>query len=177
MSTPGKVDPTTNENVSLATPQTVFPYITTSSTTFTNNYTVYAGTCSSALPPTANQTYATVSPAATPSVVVQEPVLNVSVTYNGSAVKPAHVSLKDACNDTWYAAIAAGSTKPTTGWLASPGQPYGASYTVCADYIYTGTSYRKATATVSNTSFTATNGNAVTVAIPNSTTSTFQGLC
>jgi len=107
------------------------------------------------------------------------PVLNISATYNGSAIKPAHIKLTDSCNDTWTATISGNTlaNKPTTGWLQYPGQPYSASYTVCADYLYNGFSYRKNTATVANTSFTAINGNAVTVAIPNSFTSTYQGAC
>jgi hypothetical protein len=144
-----------------------------------------------ALPPSATlpaptnnqQSYATVPPAGAATttsnglVTVKMPMINLTVTYNGGAVKPTRVTLRDACFDTWVPTISTASTKPTTGWLAYPGQPYGAGYTVCADYKYNSTSWRKNTATVNNTSFTATNGNLVTVAIPASTTSTYQGQC
>ncbi len=185
MSTAGIFDPSANENTALETGQTIFPYITTSPTTFTNNYTVYAGKCASALPPTNSnqQSYATVPPGGTATstsngaVTVKMPVINVSVTYNGSAVKPTGITLRDACTDTWTPTISSSGTKPTTGWLAYPGQPYGSGYTVCADYKYNSSSYRKRTATVNNTSFTASNGNTVTIAIPNSSNSTYQGQC
>ncbi len=192
MSIAGILDPSTNENTSLTTGQTIFPFITTDPTTFTNNYTVYAGRCASAMPPSATlpaptnnqQSYATVPPAGAATstsnglVTVKMPIINLTVTYNGGAVKPAHVTLTDSCGDTWSPTIASPTSKPSTGWLAFPGQPYGAGYTVCADYDVPGaTGFRKRTATVNNTSFTASNGNAVTTAIPNSTSSIYQGLC
>ena len=173
--TPGVLDPSSDANTSLDTGQTVFPYITSGTSTFDNNYVVWAGSCTSAQPPTSSQSTATVTPGGTATstangqVAVKMPVINLTVTYGGSAVKPDHVTLRDACNDTWDAPIASSSSKPSSGWLASPGQPYGSGYTVCADYAYSsswwGTSYRKDTASVSNNSFNASNGNSVTVSI------------
>ena len=107
MSIAGILDPSTNENTSLTTGQTIFPFITTDPTTFTNNYTVYAGRCASAMPPSATlpaptnnqQSYATVPPAGAATstsnglVTVKMPIINLTVTYNGGAVKPAHVTL------------------------------------------------------------------------------------
>lgn len=183
MSTAGISDPTGDANLFLQTTQTIFPFITTSPTTFTNNYTVYSGRCSSALPPSAYQSFATVPPGGTAAntsngrVVVKVPVINVSVTYNGSAVKPTRITLRDTCGDTWVESVHPNSSKPATGWLQYPGEPYGSGYTVCADYKYNSSSWRKSTATVNNTSFTATNGNTVTVAIPNSSNSANQGQC
>jgi Tfp pilus assembly protein PilV len=186
MATPGVYDPSANENAAPLppAPATAFPFIVgTTGTNFTGNYAVWAGNCSSDMPTaTGDQSLATVSPGGTATSTsnglayftiggstytgVKMPVLNVSVTYGGSQVKPSHIKLTDSCNDSWQATIASGSTKPTLGWLAYPGQPYGASYTVCADY-WNGSNYRKDTATVANTSFTGTTGNAVTVAISN----------
>jgi prepilin-type N-terminal cleavage/methylation domain-containing protein len=183
MSTAGVLDPATDENNGpLSSPQTVFPYIVgTTTTNFTGNYVVYAGKCSSDLPPPGvNQSLATVPPAGTATsttnglVTVKMPVINLSVTYGGSTsqVRPDHVTLKDSCNDTWRPTIA--STKPATGWLQYPGQPYSASYTVCVDYDPPSISARKGTATVANTSFTAADGNAVTVALTSGSTG---GVC
>jgi hypothetical protein len=49
---------------SITTPKTLYPFFTTSSTVFTNNYTAWAGKCASNQPPT-NLATATVSPGAT----------------------------------------------------------------------------------------------------------------
>jgi Tfp pilus assembly protein PilV len=188
MATASVYDPSSNENPAPMppTPANAYPFIVgTTGTDFTGNYAVYAGNCSSDLPTNAaDQSLATVSPGGTATSTangqayfklgsntvtgVKMPVINVSVTYGGSQVKPDHITLTDSCNDTWSAAIASGSSKPALGWLAYPGQPYSPSYTVCADYQYNGWSYRKDTATVSNTSFTAATGNAVTLSISNS---------
>jgi Tfp pilus assembly protein PilV len=182
MSTAGVSDPTSDTNSVLQTGQTVFPFITTGPTTFTNNYTVYAGRCADALPPAAYQSFATVPPGGTATsttngrVVVKMPVINVSATYNGSAIKPAAIRVYDECGDNWLESVHPNASKPSTGWLQFPGEPYG-SYYVCADYRYNSFSYRRNYATVNNTSFTAANGNTVTVAIPASTTSLYQGRC
>jgi Carboxypeptidase regulatory-like domain len=170
MATAGILDPGTDNNTSLATGQTLFPYIIgTTGTNFTGNYTVYGGNCTTAQPPVANQSTATVSPASNAAVNVKEPVLKVVATFTaassgtGPVVVPSHVKLTDSCSDSWFPTVAAASNA-TTGVLAQPGQPYGANYTVCVDYKFTGTStttatnFKKKTGTVSNTSFTAANG-------------------
>jgi Tfp pilus assembly protein PilV len=197
MATASVYDPATNENAAPMplTAASAFPFIVgTTGTNFTGNYAIYAGNCSSDLPTNAaDQSLATVSPGGTATSTangqayfklgastvtgVKVPVLNVSVTYGGSAIKPDHIKLTDACNDNWSATIASGSTKPTLGWLAYPGQPFSSSYTVCADYQYNGFSYRKGTATVANTSFIGSKGNAVTVDISDSWWGATSGTC
>jgi type II secretory pathway pseudopilin PulG len=158
MPTPGW-DATTVSSpaTSIATDAPVFPFIVGTPTTFTGNYTVYAGKCAAALPPTANQKTATVSPGAAASVVVDEPMINVTVTAGGPATKPAHIKLTNSCGESWQSPVSSAATIPATGWLAFPGQPYGTGYTVCADAFFTGFGSFKGTVTVSNTSFTATN--------------------
>jgi Tfp pilus assembly protein PilV len=167
MSTPGVYDPSADNNLQLATPQTLFPYIVgTTTTNFTGNYTVYGGRCASAQPPVANQSTATVSPGSSVTINVNEPVMNITATYPNSStpVKPWHIKLTHTgCSDSWYGDIRSSSSPDaTTGWLEEPGQPYG-NYSVCVDYKFQGTSttnsanFKKATGSLSNTSFTSAN--------------------
>ena len=187
MATPGVTTPT-SASASIASPQTLFPFMVSTPGNYTNNYTVWAGSCLAAKPPVlANQRNVTVGPGQSASVTgtnaVAMPGMVVSATYkNGTAaataVKPAHIKLTDSCGQIWSPAIDTASTMPSTGWLALPGQPYG-TYSICADYQFQGTStttpgnFRQATLTGrANTDFTA--GNASTVAI---TSSSPTGFC
>ena len=90
-----------------------------------------------------------------------EPLLNLNVTYNGTAIttKPSRVALSftgGGCTDSWTPTIASSATP--NGWLVNPGQPYAASgkLTVCADYTTGGRTYG-ATVTTGNTSLTGSN--------------------
>lgn len=186
MATPGVVTPS-SPATSIASPQTLFPFMVTVPGTYTNNYTVWAGACTAAKPPLANQRNVTVGPGQSASAAgtnaVAMPGLVVSVTYkNGSAsaapVKPAHIALTDSCGQTWQPAINSASTMPATGWLDLPGQPYG-TYSICADYQFqsgsttTAGNFRQATLTGrANTSFTAANSSTVAI-----TSSSPTGFC
>jgi len=176
MTTPGSV--TTATVATGFTTGSLYPFDTsaTSPAAYTNNYQVYGGQCAQQMPP-AGQDEQSVSPGSTgTTATIQEPLLDITgVTYNGSAVKPSHISLTftgTGCTDTWYASVAAtsGTTAPANGWLAYPGQPYAASgsgtLTVCADYNTSGSTYYKASVTATNASFTA--ANPVSIAIPKS---------
>jgi hypothetical protein len=186
MATPGVITPT-SAATSIASPQTLFPFIVSTPGNYTNNYTVWAGSCVAAKPPlVANQRNVTVGPgqsaSASGSTAVAMPGMVVLVTYAGNPVKPAHIKLTDSCGQTWSPGIntAAGppSPVPSTGWLELPGQPYG-TYSICADYQFqsgsntTASNFKKVTLTGrANTSFTAANSSTVAIA----TTST-TGFC
>jgi Tfp pilus assembly protein PilV len=176
-----------NSNLS---PISLFPFTSGANNVYTNNYTVWAGKCDLDKPPSANLTFATVGPGGwailqSPGVpAVLEPALIITVTNKVSStstirIKPAHITLKDACGQTWNPSIRGDSdTNTTFGALDYPGQPYGAtstSYTVCADYRATSTSpYYKKTVSTSNANFTT--GTAVPVPI-DSTSTVNQGTC
>ncbi len=145
---------------SASTPSTksLFPFYN-ATTGYTGNYAVWGGRCAQQKPPTATTTGVTPGLAAAATVV--EPLLNLNVTYNGTAIttKPSRVALSFAgggCTDSWTPTIASSATP--NGWLANPGQPYAGSgkLTVCADYT-TGTRTYGATVTTGNTSLTAAN--------------------
>lgn len=187
MATPGTISPASiATTIASATTQTLFPF-TTSPGVYTGNYTVWAGRCATAKPPVAaNQSLATVPPDGTATgltngqVVVLMPAMNVVVKYAGSNVKPAHIKLTDSCGQAWQADIkaAVGPATPSGGWLLLPGQPYGNTYSICADYDPPGTTpvrTRTLTDTTSaNTNFTTPTTQ--TVAITSGSPSS-NGLC
>jgi Tfp pilus assembly protein PilV len=151
----------------------LFPFagMTSGTASYTNNYQEWAGRCSGQEPPAGTSpttpTQVSVSPgAASVAATIYEPLLSVpNVTYAGTARKPSDIELKytsptgvtPACSDTWWASIVASpTTPPAANWLARPGQAYAPSgtLTVCADYNYSGGSYRNASATsITNTNF------------------------
>lgn len=145
---------------SAASPSTksLFPFYNATNG-YTGNYAAWGGRCAQQKPPTATSTSVTPGFAATATVV--EPLLNLNVTYNGTAIttKPSRVALTfsaGGCTDSWTPTVA--TTKTANGWLVNPGQPYAASnkLTVCADYVTGGRTYG-ATITTGNTSLTGTN--------------------
>ena len=127
----------------MTTPVTLFP--------FTSAYSVWAGSCDAAKPPTANQRSATVTPGATTTLsattaYLVQPKLTVTVqrqTTSGGSVsnlQNADVRVTDVCG-ALYPAMAATNSSGVT----SSGYPFGA-LTVCAD-DNAGTAH-KATGTV-----------------------------
>ncbi|MEO8091937.1 MAG: carboxypeptidase regulatory-like domain-containing protein [bacterium] len=138
MATNGFVNATTLP-ASVTTPKTLFPFITTGTGVYTDNYTFWAGRCTAAKPPlVANQVTATVAPGTTNAApVVKVPALDIEVLYRAPSsttrVNPDAISLTDSCGQTWFPAIRSDATS-TSGSLSYPGQPYGASYSICADY-------------------------------------------
>ena len=170
-----------------------FGFTTSGTTTYTNNYTEWAGRCPGQRPPVGTNpttpTTVSVSPgAANVAATIYEPLLKVSaVTYGGSTVKPSDIEMKYAsptganpsCSDTWWASLVGTPTvppAPTAGWLARPGQPYAPSgtLTVCADYLVSGTTYRNASvASLTNTNF----GTATVVPTITITSGSSSGKC
>jgi type II secretory pathway pseudopilin PulG len=173
---------------------------------YTNNYTVWAGKCLQMEPPSGIDQF-TVTRGSTnqPQNIQEAPLYVATVNYNNGSttlpVAPAHLKLTFAttggtsCTSySWHPTVAAGTTVPTTGWLANPGQPFVTSATsgptesaaslsgpaqtgtlqMCADYYDASThlSYNASTATFTNTSFTTLN------AVPALTiTRASQGTC
>jgi Tfp pilus assembly protein PilV len=159
--------------ITSGSPASVFPFTAGSPTTYTNNYQVWAGACTAAQPPTGagtGRTFVTLSPGASVSAVVKMPLLNLVVTYNSANVKPSHIELTDPCGNFQTPPI---SSSATNGWLQYPGQLYGTYSSICVDYKYNSTSYRKRTLTnVNNTSFTAANTATFNLSSTGSTTGT-----
>lgn len=141
---------------SITTGATLFP--------FQDGYVVWAGTCAANDPRTYSQPAASVltNPAASASVVVPEPALNIRVTRGGSNYQSAKVRITPM-------SAGCGATFGGTGLLNSsanlinPGLPYG-DYQVCAD---DGTR-RIISSTIQNRSAAGTA--LVTLAIPTSST-------
>ena len=180
---------------SLSTSTTLFPWNKSApgaTPSYSNNYAVWAGKCAfQQYPNGSTGTYdlGSVNPGASATATVQEPFLYIptfQAMISGStySVQPSDVVLtysSGGCTDSYQATVASpgngvsgvGGTAPTTGWLASPGQPYGASGTlsVCADVLYQGT-YYYGTVSTANTNMTAKN----TVPAINVNTST-SGRC
>jgi Tfp pilus assembly protein PilV len=183
---------------SITTSQTLFPFFTTATNVFTNNYSAWAGKCASNQPPS-NLATATVPPGGTGTAssaalgsVLLPPVIlkafykkTVSGVTTTTLTAPDHIVMYNGCNSSfstfeqWRPPIrgagSAGSTDPTgaLGALSLPGQPYGAYYAVCVDdqgyRAYGGTSGTPLT----NTNFAGTTWN-VTI---DSTSSANLGLC
>lgn len=189
--------PTTDTNLPTTTQTSgsLFPFanMTSGTASYTNNYQEWAGRCAGQDPPTGTTpvttpTQVSLSPGqANVAATVYEPLLSVmsnNVTYGGSTKKPTDIEMKytspagvtPACSDTWWASLVGSPTTPPAtpiNWLARPGQPYAPSgtLTVCADYKYSGSSYRSASVTAqTNTNF-STPTTVGTIAIPNSGTS------
>ncbi len=143
---------------------------------YTGNYHVWAGQCRQEEPPSGVDTF-TISPGYVGALSVQEPEMNISVSYNGSQVTPSDIvmqfksTLGTSCTDTWSTPIApaVGST-PAANALLDPGQPfantstttnpsasgYTGSITVCADYKTGFSTYRYAKLSgLTNTSFSS----------------------
>jgi prepilin-type N-terminal cleavage/methylation domain-containing protein len=143
---------------------------------YTGNYQVWAGNCRAMEPPRGIDTF-NVAPGSSQTVTVQEPALNVSVTLNGTAIKPDNVVMNftgsASCNETttastdsWRPPVVA----PTAnGVLAYPGQPFvtsvagsspGASasgqtgsITVCADVLSSNKIYSGSSTPTTNSNF------------------------
>lgn len=151
----------------MTTPVTLFP--------FTSAYSVWAGSCDAAKPPTANQRSATVTPGATitlsaSTAYLMQPKLTVTVkrqTTSGGSVsnlQNADVRVTDVCG-----ALYPQMTLTNSSGVTSSGYPFG-TLTVCAD-DNAGTPH-KATGTVANTA----TGSAITLQI-NTWQSSALGSC
>ena len=181
---------TTTLPAAAQTAASLFPFESTAnSPVYTNNYSLYAGQCSYQAPPPANLTSTTVTPGGAATATVREPLLDVaSLTGAGWSFVPADIVLtyqSGSCTDSYTANVAAAASgtqfdyeyPPSTGWLASPGQPYAASasvLSVCADTYLSPTQassvgypsgYYSGTATTANSSFTSKNPSAAGLTI------------
>ena len=142
----------------------LFPFVSSlNPTTYTNNYSVWAGRCRQEQPPSGFDA-ATVTPGLGQAMNVQEPALNLTTTFKPtsgslSTVAPSDVKITftsttgsgTSCTDEWgpFKASAANAGYPagnyvfglpyasntTTGSKASASGQTG-SITVCADYKY-----------------------------------------
>ncbi|MGH2981445.1 MAG: hypothetical protein ACRDKV_05335 [Solirubrobacterales bacterium] len=137
----------------ITTPTNLFP--------FTDNYTVWAGTCTGQMPPDgANRITMAVGPGATATTpAVREPGLRVRVYYPTfdsaqpalNRVKPIQVKLTytqtvgGSCSQSWFPDVRPDAATHASGSLISAGQPYAGAtnvggtaydgrYTICASY-------------------------------------------
>jgi prepilin-type N-terminal cleavage/methylation domain-containing protein len=124
------------------TTASLFPFnqSTTSTASYTNDYSAWGGRCLQQEPPAGMDTF-TVMPGSTGQAAnVIEPglfigAINYKIGSTTTAVRPAHVKLTFAstagtpCSDAWYPTLAAGTTVPPAGWLANPGQPFASTAT------------------------------------------------
>jgi prepilin-type N-terminal cleavage/methylation domain-containing protein len=136
-----------------------------------------------------------------PDAIVDEPAIDVAIKYSGTVHPPGHVNItftgKNAtgsvtCTDTWHvvpalgpdtvsgttytaypspfaSTAAKGSTSPMASNTGDPG-----TINVCADYNYSGTSYKHVTTTAG---YTVTNFNGPTVIPTIDVTSGTAGQC
>jgi prepilin-type N-terminal cleavage/methylation domain-containing protein len=153
----------------------LFPFVSsTNPVSYTGNYQVWAGTCRQEQPPVGYDTF-TVAPGSSQTQSIQEPTLQLSLTFNGSAKPPTDVKIfftngtGNTCTDTWgdETQHIAGSgnsylyglpfaSSATSGSTASASGQTG-SLTVCADYNNSGTyySYTQPSTAAFTDSFTA----------------------
>jgi hypothetical protein len=119
-------------------PGNLFPFYLGSSSQYTNDYQVWAGSCEQEQPlqPPAGTGFASVTPgkvaSATPEVLVDEPAIDVAVTYNGgTAVPPTYVTITfkgtnssgtTSCVDVWHnvAAVAPDTVAGNYGIYPAP---------------------------------------------------------
>ncbi|MBV8219717.1 MAG: type II secretion system protein [Solirubrobacterales bacterium] len=151
----------------------LFPFVSsTNPVAYTNNYQVWAGVCRQEQPPAGNDMF-TVQPGSSITPSIQEPPLQLTVTWNGGKVAPTDVTTTftstsgNSCTDTWTdePATNAGpsgsyvyglpfASSLSTGSGASASGLTG-SLTVCADYKSGTTYYQANTSSFTPTSFTA----------------------
>jgi len=172
----------------------LFPFdkSSTSPASYTNNYSVWAGDCAQEQPPTTYDQFTVLPGSLNTAQTIIEPQLYLGTVYTktstgatAAAAHPTSVSLQSTgtsgCVDTWYPTLSgtAGTTPPTNGWLANPGQPYSPNLTVCAAAVISGTTYHtSATMTGGNTSFSTTTPNpAPTITITKGASGTSTGSC
>ena len=137
---------------------TAFPFEFTGPS-YAGNYSMWAGSCPQEQPPSGYDTFS-VAPGSSQTVAIQEPALNLTVTYNGTRVAPAHVKMRfvsssgTSCGDPtssafWLETISANAATASTGVLANPGVPFASTastgstasasgktgtLTICSDY-------------------------------------------
>jgi prepilin-type N-terminal cleavage/methylation domain-containing protein len=168
----------------------LFPFdkSSTSTASYTNNYSVWAGDCAQEQPqpPTAYDQFTVPPGSLNTAQTIIEPDLYLGTVSTQTAVgatvvaaHPTSVSLQSTgtsgCTDTWYPTLSGtvGTTPPPNGWLANPGQPYSPNLTLCASAVISGTTYHaSAPVTGGNTNFAASNSATITITKGASGTST-----
>ena len=176
MTTPG-ANPAATAN-----PTTTGTTASSSNSLYPTSYAVWGGRCPKQEPPTGYVASANVLAGQSQGATIPEPALAVTsvtdtyttgsggskTTHGPAAVKPLDVVLTfsdGTCTDIWAATVFSGTTMPSTGWLANPGQPYAPAgdLSVCADYYnsttrgYYHASVPTGTTTLGNTSFSGPN--------------------
>jgi Tfp pilus assembly protein PilV len=198
---PSKIVPNAQVNSWVSgQPFNLFPFNNGTPGVYTNNYTVWAGPCDAAKPPS-NQSFATVPPTGwailndggTPVAPrIRMPALILNVDYKPTSttttrVTPAAIKIRHlgcAGSDWWWPEVRPGAPTSSLGQLNFPGQPYapntaGQQLEICADYTPNGgTNYYRTNALfppkTRNDDFT--NGTTVTVTI-DPANSWAQGRC
>jgi prepilin-type N-terminal cleavage/methylation domain-containing protein len=170
----------------------LFPFVSsTNPVSYTGNYQVWAGTCRQEQPPAGYDTF-TVAPGSSQTQSIQEPTLQLTLTWSGTKKAPSDVKIfftsgtGNSCTDTWgpETATNAGSngsylyglpfaSSATSGSTASASGQTG-SVTVCADYNNSGTYYYFTQP--STAAFTDSFSSPTTLTIPLTSTST-KGKC
>ncbi len=142
--------------VSIAHPSRSTKVVTVSNGSFSttvvpdpNPYTIFAGGCESARPPSAPtnyQTTATVNPGESESVSVRMPALDPQTSIAGNSADGV-VTVTDVCGDTYSRDTTAGSG----GRLTDPGFPYSNSnLSVCGQVTVTSQTFWNGLFTLSN---------------------------
>lgn len=159
----------------ITTPTTLYPFVSGGSNTYTNNYTVWAGSCDNDQPPAANASYASVQPGGSASAPVALPGLIVKVTNKTksgnqtttSQVTPDDILITDGCGQSWYPRVRSSDPANPLGQLALAGQPYapsGQPLTVCADFKGSSTYAHDKSVSTPNANFTSS-GTTITIPI------------
>jgi Tfp pilus assembly protein PilV len=132
--TPG----TPASTITTPVPANLFPFTTGSPPGYTNNYSVYAGRCSSDAP-TSGGSFATVTPGGTAVPKINLPGMVINVSYrtvvNTIRVTPTLIKLTDSCGQVWSPPVRSAPADPNSplGQLQYPGQPWG-SYGICVQF-------------------------------------------
>ena len=169
----------------------LFPFVSSQNpVTYTNNYSVWAGTCRSEQPPQGYDAFTVAPGSSVTTPAVQVPTLLLTVkNSSGTITTPTDVKVSftgsDSCNDAWAMTPSPDGTQvgttrtyyygvpfassATTGSTASASGLTG-SLTVCADLKSGTSSYYTATSSSFTSSFSA--ATPVTVTLPSSTGST-----
>jgi prepilin-type N-terminal cleavage/methylation domain-containing protein len=167
----------------------LFPFVSsTNPVSYTNNYQVWAGTCRQEQPPAGYDTF-TVAPGSSQTQSIQEPTLQLSLTFSGSPKPPTDVKIfftsgtGNTCTDTWGNEPATNpsgnsylyglpfASSVTSGSTASASGQTG-SLTVCADYKSGSTYYSYTQPSTAAFTDSFTSAHPLTIALTNSSTKT-----
>lgn len=120
---------------------------------FTSPYTIYAGNCAAARPPTANLGSAVAPPGATSAVAtVQLPAVDGLIKIGSTNVTSGILKATSPCGSPVF------TRTITSGVINDPGLPYGNLTNVCVSGTVGSTTRKLPIGTVANTTFTYSGG-------------------